>query len=435
MLILFFDDIRLVAVPDKDKEKEMKVDVDVDDVVDDLLKQVFSLSEDEDGSNVDDYGENDNKKDESFSTTPNTTIGLQESPQIIKQSTETNNDEEKEDEIDVDVDVDNKNATVVKVSKTKNLLLSTTRSNSSSISTNNRLVFLKLPKTGSSSLKSEIQFFEASMETCFANITQYLKNRNNRNDIISNKRDNKINIKTVTMVRSPRSHAISMYMHCQFSAEQKTNFKIKEQNRNIFPLKGEDMKKEDVIRGFDNWLDYMLNMDDTKFINTIDSFDCYTPWNLQSRMMTCNIKSKHHHGAQIIRKGYYNEQFQKDNNIHIPKIEPDWDDVKDIILSNKMAFIGLTEHYKESVCIIHYIHSKTMPSHCDCTTQQQQQTKLQNRTHGVPHLLDVSDLSLSTLRKIDEITKVDVMTYQLSQKIFNETLQLVESESGIKLIC
>lgn len=328
------------------------------------------------------------------------------------------------------------NAVVVKVSKTKNLLLPTTSS-----STNNRLVFLKIPKTGSSSLKYEINFFEAAMESCFANITQFIQKnkknkKNNKNIIISNKNkeDDEINIKVVTMIRSPRSHAISMYMHCQYS---KRNNEMHKQNQNIFPLKGEeDMKKEDLIRGFDNWLDYMLNMDDTKFIKKSDSFDCYTPWNLQSRMMTCNIKEHRHTGAQIIRNDYYHdEKFQKDNNIQIPKIEPKWDDVKDIILSNKMAFIGLTEHYKESVCIIHYIHSKTMPSHCDCTTQQQQQTKLQNRTHGVPHLLDVSDLSLSTLRKIDEITKVDVMTYQLSQKIFNETLQLVESESGIKLIC
>jgi hypothetical protein len=79
---------------------DVDVDVDVDDVVDDLLKQVFSLSEDEDGSNIDDNSENE--KDESLSTTPSTTIGL-ESPQIIiEQSNGTNNDDGKEDEIDVD---------------------------------------------------------------------------------------------------------------------------------------------------------------------------------------------------------------------------------------------------------------------------------------------------------------------------------------------
>ncbi|OEU09212.1 hypothetical protein FRACYDRAFT_248546 [Fragilariopsis cylindrus CCMP1102] len=84
------------------------VDVDVnngvDNVVDDMLKQAFSLSEDEDGGNIDDdYSQNKNKKD------PNMIGLVEESPQIIKQSTKTNKDEGTEDEIDVDVDVDIEN--------------------------------------------------------------------------------------------------------------------------------------------------------------------------------------------------------------------------------------------------------------------------------------------------------------------------------------
>jgi hypothetical protein len=49
---------------------------------------------------------------------------------------------------DKEEEKDMKNAVAVKVSKTKNLILPTTTTNSSS-STNNRLVFLKMPKTGS----------------------------------------------------------------------------------------------------------------------------------------------------------------------------------------------------------------------------------------------------------------------------------------------
>ena len=61
----------LVDENDDDTNNDMSsddVDVDVDngvDVVDDILKQAFSLSEDEDGSNIDDdYSQNKNKKDE-----------------------------------------------------------------------------------------------------------------------------------------------------------------------------------------------------------------------------------------------------------------------------------------------------------------------------------------------------------------------------------
>ena len=238
-------------------------------------------------------------------------------------------------------------------------------------------------------------------------------------------------IAIVTMLRSPRAHVISQYMHCQYMhcrfrpshGPQWPALPAMDKGHNkSFPL------KSDVFEGFNVWLDHMLDANRT-FSRLDDSFHCYTPWNLQSRMLTCSVSASGHNGAQIIHDKYTNFR-QK------PTKTPHWRKVEEIMLSDALVFIGLTERYFESVCAIKWIQTGSMPSGCFCGARSsERQLLLHQEDHGVPHLLDASELPIETLRKIDSLTRIDRIAYQLARRRFIEIISLIERESGSKIIC
>eukprot|EP00980_Cylindrotheca_fusiformis_P011335 scaffold2619_cov129-Cylindrotheca_fusiformis.AAC.13 len=231
------------------------------------------------------------------------------------------------------------------------------------------------------------------------------------------------------MFRSPRAHVLSQYLHCRYRDNQPDRTPQKRKKWPALPesLSGSEYpldSRESHIQGLDAWLTHMLR-EDNAFETLEDSFSCYTPWNLQSRMLTCTETGVNANGAQVI------VQKRRKQGPPQPK-EPEWIQVEEAVRS--LAFAGLTEQFAVSVCMTHWLHSKTMPESCDCRNAAS--VDVTHDRHNMPRAaVALDDLPEDILKKIDDLTKVDQKLYTLTQQLFQEQVKAVEQESAIPLLC
>lgn len=278
------------------------------------------------------------------------------------------------------------------------------------INNNNNMTIasLHIPKTAGKSFKKDLPFLTQNDETCLSALPYF------------NKKVEKVNY-TIAIFRSPRAHILSQYMHCRYRDNQNGRSKRKREKWPALPesmTDGGGISKESHIRGLDTWLSHMLvsNLETME-----DSFHCYTPWNLQSRMLTCNIKERNAAGAQIL----VNQKYPQSK-------EPPWDQVQTAVQS--LDFAGLTEHFAESVCVTHWLHSRSMPDSCDCQKVEETLNVTHDR-HNMPKVIELADLSDDMLKKMDDLSKVDGRLHTFAQELFRKKIQAVEEESGIRLLC
>jgi len=198
-------------------------------------------------------------------------------------------------------------------------------------------------------------------------------------------------IKLLTMFRDPRGHVLSQYHHCKDS-----------------PTHHKTAGDGHMPSSFDEWVDRWYDRESDMHVHSsqkqkdqAESTCCFNPTNLVTTRIMCLANATH------------------DMDIAIRRIQSLW-------------FVGITEFYAQSICLLTEKATGTLPAYCVCGSGDQG-----NFTHsdwGVkPH--DIKNVSQSTLSKIDYITSEDRTLYEVALKRFNAEIKEVEARHNVRMLC
>ena len=288
---------------------------------------------------------------------------------------------------------------------------------------NGTFFVLHIPKCAGTSFVNDLKHMFPSYkiyakETCFNFMLRLISNEKEYHNITD-----KI-VYNFTMLRSPVAHVYSQFLECKYDEWGKT-----QTAKTDFPRDSSDLV------GLEKWIDrYHANWT----IKDKD-FNCYNPFNMQARAMTC-IEGTNH-------------RIRKTNHPLI--IDPRHPQI-DMAIANaeKFTFIGIVEYYKLSLCALMFQMVGWMVDGCFCQPSAPvnvsvsrsmtsasspkragsprfgaaPQIKLFNITHKTPYH-SINDLSAETLAKIKRITTIDQQLYD--RYVARLIAQVGEIEAGL----
>ena len=213
-----------------------------------------------------------------------------------------------------------------------------------------------------------------------------------------------------TYLRSPREHVLSQYLECRYDPWGKNATKGRR-----FPR-----GRLDFYADFAEWVQHFARRGSNGTMGYQNDFHCYNPIDMMTRQLSCNgsstkTKDGPHH---IVTEG----ATSLDAALHAV---------------GRMDFVGITELYEPSWCVLIAKLSGTPPPRClsrDCSDGATNTTfpALSHVTHGVPPH-SVSHVRSSTLREIDGFTRLDSVL--VGVKRFLADARAVEKASGATILC
>ena len=102
---------------------------------------------------------------------------------------------------------------------------------------------------------------------------------------------------------------------------------------------------------------------------------------------------------------------------------------------NQTKFVGLLEHYKESLCLLHDTLTGTMPAWCDCQGEAWHHVEIEHESHGVQEHDPTGDISEEDAIRIHELTASDHKLYRAATRRFKAEIAKAETKHGVKLSC
>jgi len=201
----------------------------------------------------------------------------------------------------------------------------------------------------------------------------------------------------ITMLRNPRTHVLSQYFHCRTSK---------------YHSYGQKLIHASFPEWIESWYDHLTEMDRFKH----QPFCCYRPNNLMTARFSCG-----------------NGISEKDAHFHPAPIP---------LLKEKIAnltFVGLLEAYSESLCLLRIRETGQFPDECDCETERVGHTvdkpiEVKHITNGVQKH-NISDYSEDVLKKVDKLTSLDKVLYELGKARFLADVQEAEKRHHKRILC
>mmetsp|Transcript_41082 Transcript_41082/g.87499 ORF Transcript_41082/g.87499 Transcript_41082/m.87499 type:complete len:288 (+) Transcript_41082:104-967(+) len=209
----------------------------------------------------------------------------------------------------------------------------------------------------------------------------------------------------ITMMRNPRSQLSSMYRHC-IDPDRRRKF-----NSTQVPV---------PIRNFRAYLKTWEQLDKRGWKERLNGhnfgrirnvpFRCFRPVNMVSHLFTCSSPWQWH--AKV-------DMDLATRNLH------------------SSFFVGLTEMYQESLCLLYAKLHGALPIKCDCenstawsafSTHQIHQgykSKASKRAQYPPEIIDI----------MDRFTATDVELYNIAKDRFMSEVKAVELKFKRKIIC
>eukprot|EP00440_Ansanella_granifera_P072813 gb/GFBE01079017.1/.p1 GENE.gb/GFBE01079017.1/~~gb/GFBE01079017.1/.p1 ORF type:complete len:339 (+),score=44.24 gb/GFBE01079017.1/:1-1017(+) len=194
----------------------------------------------------------------------------------------------------------------------------------------------------------------------------------------------------MTLLREPRSHVLSLWHECAESPWGLWNTR--------FPRDG-------TFENISLWLEHFSQS------STLKDFNCYYPFNFQSR------------------------HFIGDANCHHASTTEPPDLIDVLHQLDRYSFVGVTERYQESLCIFEEMTSGELPHYCDCENKTAWDTfPTHSSTHGVSEH-STRDLTDADLQMIDNMTTVDLQLWKSAVDIFLLKVDKVEATHGTRILC
>ena len=192
----------------------------------------------------------------------------------------------------------------------------------------------------------------------------------------------------VSFIRRPRDQVYSQYLECRYDIWGKSVTK-----NTAFPRSSSDEND------FAIWLQH--------FEKSKYNFNCYHPYNMQTRSFLPTCLDSHSYVAM-------------DKSLAAAAI--------DNMLS--MTAVGITHHFKLSICVIMYILTHQFPTECNC----RQEFKTVHETHGVP-VHSTESLNASIMQYVHKNSHYDDMLYQAALIKFWNQVHTIEAITQSSLRC
>jgi len=205
----------------------------------------------------------------------------------------------------------------------------------------------------------------------------------------------------ITFLRKPTNHVYSQYLELM----DDTTWEWQDKNKfaQQFPT-------------FTSFLNYFVDKAGAEKPPAYSSIGhkfsggAYHPKNMQTRSFMC--------------KGSMHDFAETDLNMVLEKME-------------SFKFIGFTEFYQESFCLLHdkIRPYEELPTFCNCRNPTEWFKFHSSRiSHTVrPHSLN--DLTADDIMKIDALTKEDVVLYDHGKTRFLEEIKELEQRRGLTILC
>jgi len=143
---------------------------------------------------------------------------------------------------------------------------------------------------------------------------------------------------------------------------------------------------------------------------------CFTPWNMQSRALTCKYRKSYRACMPSDAAPDLNETLKR---------------------LNEISFVGIVEFFSESMCVFAYRLTGVLPEGCSCARNNaeewigaQLKSKAYHRSGGRAFEHDPSNFDA-----VDKLTQVDVLLYRAGLLRLVRDMKQIELETGTKVLC
>ena len=221
-----------------------------------------------------------------------------------------------------------------------------------------------------------------------------------------------------TMLRHPRAHVYSQYLECRYD-----DWGRETTANTSFPRNGSNEA------GFNLWLDHFISPN-ASIYGESSAFRCYNPWNMQSRYLVRRRPPFMSGDKKYSFLNYLPAHFAYSAEDKEPPAKKAVEELLGV------TWFGITELFHESMCLLEYQVTDTLPVSCSCgsKTDTAAQEAEAHETHHVP-AHSVTALSVSSRKKIDFLTMADSSLYSHALAIFIHRIELVEAASGTNILC
>mmetsp|Transcript_5608 Transcript_5608/g.14184 ORF Transcript_5608/g.14184 Transcript_5608/m.14184 type:complete len:427 (+) Transcript_5608:205-1485(+) len=232
-----------------------------------------------------------------------------------------------------------------------------------------------------------------------------------------------------TLLRHPWKHVLSQFLHCKLSDGVLAQEAATHPGWQALVSPPEPTGRTgSIYKGLHKWLQHFLRPSVADFSDPkAFAFDCYNPWNLQSRYLTSVDSEQGGHRQKPSRYAHavWGEGEKQ------PAV------AGTITAARQLSFLGIADLYLPSLCLLRFQTTGSMPPECSCGVApagRSRQANLTHETHAVPpHSLD--DLPLRVLRDIGRLVTTDARLYLDALHIFEARAREAASATGVHMLC
>ena len=231
-----------------------------------------------------------------------------------------------------------------------------------------------------------------------------------------------------TLIRSPRSHALSLFSHGHVAHH--TTIRRIIADVPLYLAEGLLRMTEKACGSYctgsnADWKialkDRLLGIDPSANIESNRPLRVLPLENTQSHALTCSISN-----------GSFGHHFRVTG---IDALEPDVNDA--IATLRGMEFVGITDLMESSICLLHYQSNGTLPSVCDCNSPRRWDPNYWPLGYWKEYRYksrSVQSLSSDLLEKLDEHTDVDRKVFVEAVRLLLGRLRHVELVTGSDIL-
>eukprot|EP00931_Biecheleriopsis_adriatica_P115510 TRINITY_DN91299_c0_g1_i1.p1 TRINITY_DN91299_c0_g1~~TRINITY_DN91299_c0_g1_i1.p1 ORF type:complete len:392 (+),score=51.33 TRINITY_DN91299_c0_g1_i1:37-1176(+) len=227
-----------------------------------------------------------------------------------------------------------------------------------------------------------------------------------------------------TLLRSPRAHVLSLFSHCH-NAHHNTWARVASDIPLYFAemlLRGtENACGDTCATGNPDWrgaLEERLSaaMDPAEAAKNVRVIPLA---NTQSHALTCS-KSR---GSL----GHHFKVLDGGDSLH-----PDLHDA--LASMRRLEWVGLTDLFEPSLCLLHFQANRSLPASCDCNAPSRNGTRLGHWVETRYKRRNAAELSPEVLARIDAHTDVDAQVFAAALRLTLGRLRAVEVATGASLL-
>ena len=212
----------------------------------------------------------------------------------------------------------------------------------------------------------------------------------------------------VVFLREPRRHVLSQFTMCKYNP-----WGQRQTNHTTFPR--DDMAN--ATAGFGEWVRHFTSAGGGEArapdYDPWSDYDCYNPWNMQTRYMTTSAHPHH-----------LTDASEREPNV-----------TRAMRVLDEFFFVGITEFYELSLCAFEYAVSGA--TKCECAADHHLRVNVRKETqelHSIPPH-SIEDVDQRTRLLVDDLTRRDRELYDHALSRFWTMIRKVEKHAGVKLQC